>query len=845
MAKRTIIFILLLALTLGIAAPAAASTAPAGELSYELTVPAGREAAADHLRDDDYRTRFTLTAGQRLSLSWKGEADGVLLQWFDEKQWYSRDCGATIRFFSEDDRLLSEKVYCPLSYRMYLPAEGASRMEILAAGGRATMISLCEAKVLAPGAAPVNLARREKVDLMLILSGVSDELDMLGGLLPLYAGEHGVKTAVVYLGRDDGNQVQEAFRALDAMGLDVIPLFLQREDHLTSDVNRVSYYWKSAQLKQEVTDLLHIYGPRVVVTCDPDDEQSLARAQFTAQLVRDAVIRQTTYSDLPIQKLYQLSSDGETVLDGNAPLAVYDGRTALDVAQEGYAQYLSEASFGTIIPESPRFELIYTTMGQDEAKDDLFEHLDLGTLIAYQAPTPVPTATPEPTPTPTATPTAAPTDTPAPTERPIAAATDAPAAAPTAAPAEEGEEPERSALLQWIDSLGRGTIALYAASGVFMIVALCLVKKNRSMALILLVMAGLLAYVGYSWTRPGDADRQPAAVLAATAAPTSAPTDTPTPTDTPKPTDTPEPTEAPTPEPTATPEPTPTPDPDDQYFRQEGEPAEVVIQDYDNGHWEYRSDILSILIDREDTWDELNRPYVKYVAHVRMRKVNSFRSAVSARNEIAQANEPPWRLARNYRAVLAVTGDNINNAEVDQKGILIRSGILYSDRAGDSTLVINDDFTMQVYHPREISGLDLLDSGVTASYSFGPILVEDGQVCPDVDKHRVKMENPRCGVGLIEPGHFLVIVSDGRDARRAYGYTLREFAQIFVDRGAKVAYNLDGGASAAMVFMGEHINWQSAKAGQRTWADAMIWGYSRLVPKVTDEVNHYGDGAKH
>ena len=75
----------------------------------------------------------------------------------------------------------------------------------------------------------------------------------------------------------------------------------------------------------------------------------------------------------------------------------------------------------------------------------------------------------------------------------------------------------------------------------------------------------------------------------------------------------------------------------------------------------------------------------------------------------------------------------------------------------------------------------MAEGGVTASYSFGPILVEDGQVCPDVDKHRVKMENPRCGVGLIEPGHFLVIVSDGRDARRAYGYTLREFAQIFVE----------------------------------------------------------------
>ena len=839
MAKRTIIFILLLALTLGVAAPAAASAEHAGELEYTVTVPAGREASADHLRDDDYRTRLTLTSGQSLTIAWQGEADGVLLQWFDEKQWYSRDCGTTIRFYSEDNRLLSETVYSPLSYRMYLPAEGASRMEILAAGGRATMISLCEAKVLAPGAAPVNLARREQVDLMLILSGVSDELDMLGGLLPLYAGEHGIKTAVVYLGRDDGNQVQEAFRVLDAMGLDVIPLFLQQEDHMAFDINRVSYLWKGAQLKREVTDLIHTYGPRVVVSCDPDDEQTRARARFTAQLVRDAVTRQTTYSDLQVQKLYLLSSVGGTALDGNVPLAVYGGRTALDVAEEGYARYLSEASFGTILPQTPRFDLIYTTVGQDEAKDDLFEHIDRSALIAYQAPTPVPTATPEPTPAPTAVP----TDTPAPTGAPSAESTAAPTAAPTESPAEEGEETGKSALLQWIGSLGRGTIALYVASGVFVIVALCLVKKNRSMALLLLVMAGMLAYVGYSLVPKGDE-----AELDQTVQTTSTPSPmldvTPAPTDTPRPTDTPEPTEAPAPEPTVTPEPTPSPDPNDQYFRQPGDPAEVVIQDYDNGHWEYRSDILSVIIDREITHERQNHPYWKYVAHVRMRKVNSFRSIVSARNEIALANEPPWRMARSYRAVLAVTGDNVNNADVELKGILIRNGILYSDRAGECTMVINDDLTMRVYHPNEISGLDLLDSGVNASFSFGPLLVENGKVNPDASKHRVNKENPRCGVGMVEPGHFVVIVSDGRDLHRAYGYTLDEFAQIFVDQGAQLAYNLDGGNSAGMVFMGEHINWHSV-GNQRTWADALVWGYSQLVPKASDPVQHYGDGARH
>ena len=266
--------------------------------------------------------------------------------------------------------------------------------------------------------------------------------------------------------------------------------------------------------------------------------------------------------------------------------------------------------------------------------------------------------------------------------------------------------------------------------------------------------------------------------------------------------------------------------------------------DYTNGHWEYRSDILSVIIDRENTTEKNDHPYVKYIAHVRMRQINSFRSAVASRHDIAIANEPPWRMARNYRAVLAVTGDNINNADTTFKGILIRSGILYSDQAGAATMVINDDLTMSVYHPREVSGLDLLDSGVLASYSFGPILVENGKVNPDADKHFVAKENPRCGVGMVEPGHFVVIVTDGRDYRRAYGYTMGEFAQVFADQGVQIAYNLDGGSSAAMVFMGEHVNWHSADP-QRTWADALVWGYSRLVPSVTDPVHHSGTGSKY
>ena len=849
---------LLIVLTLSVALPATAASESAQELQYDVTVPAGREAAAAYLRDDDYRTRFTLMTGQSLSITWEGQASGVLLQWYDEKQWYSDDCGATIRLFNKEGKRLSENTYKQLSYRMFLPAEGASRMDIRCAGGTARMISLCEVKVCGPGYEPRNLAGKGPVDLMLILSSVSDELDLMGGLLPLYAGEHGIKTAVVYLGRDDGYQVQAAFQALDDMGLDVIPLFLQREDHMTSNMGRIASYWKENDLRKELASILLTYQPKVVVTCDPNNDSERARTIYTGRLVQDMVKKGIISKTPSIQKLYCLSQNGSTVVDGDLPLAVYGGRTAADVAREAYAQYRTEASYGTVIPVSPRFTLAYTKVGADERLNDLFEHLDTGALIAYQAPTPAPTGipTPEPTETPTPVPTATETPMPAATEAPTPAATEAPTPAATATPAPtatgtpvetpeagETEAAEKLALIQRKLGLGKGTLALYGVSGVFVIIALCMVKKRRSTALILLVMAGLLAYVGYSMNQKEAAAK--ASLEVQTMSPSPEETIAPTPAETQAPT--PAPTIRPTPVatsvPTATSAPAATTDPNDQYFRQPGEPEEVVVQDYENGRWEYRSDILSVIIDRVIT-KENGHPFCKYIAHVRMRGVNCFRPLETSRQPVAVANEPPWRLARNHRAVLAITGDNLNHADVNMKGILIRNGILYSDRAGESTLVIGDDLTMRIYHPQEISGLDLMDSGVTTSYSFGPILVEDGKVNPDADKHRVFKRNPRCGVGMVEPGHFVAIVSDGRDDDRAWGYTLGEFAQIFVDQGAQIAYNLDGGSSAAMVFMGEHINWHS-KGTQRTWADALSWGYSRLVPKVTDPLFHYGDGVMH
>ena len=55
-----------------------------------------------------------------------------------------------------------------------------------------------------------------------------------------------------------------------------------------------------------------------------------------------------------------------------------------------------------------------------------------------------------------------------------------------------------------------------------------------------------------------------------------------------------------------------------------------------------------------------------------------------------------------------------------------------------------------------------------------------------------------------------IVVSDGRlDNER--GLSVLELARFFSQYGCSFAYNLDGGGSATMVFMGEVLNYPTSK----------------------------------
>ena len=208
----------------------------------------------------------------------------------------------------------------------------------------------------------------------------------------------------------------------------------------------------------------------------------------------------------------------------------------------------------------------------------------------------------------------------------------------------------------------------------------------------------------------------------------------------------------------------------------------------------------------------------------------------------------PWVLARDGQCVLMVTGDNLIQSDDMYKGTIIRGGIVFQNRKAVGSMAMYPDGTMRLIAANTLDANELLMDGARDVFSFGPVLVSDGVVNEAAAQHRLsRRNNPRTGIGMIEPGHYIVIVVDGRQPDYSIGMLLDEFAQLFVDHGCKVAYNLDGGVSACMVFMGEQLNRHGNKrvgtyedSYQRRIPDGLVWGYSEQVPDSDDPIYNTG-----
>ena len=91
------------------------------------------------------------------------------------------------------------------------------------------------------------------------------------------------------------------------------------------------------------------------------------------------------------------------------------------------------------------------------------------------------------------------------------------------------------------------------------------------------------------------------------------------------------------------------------------------------------------------------------------------------------------------------------------------------------------------------------------------MLVMNGEV--DVATHNgfrkdiMRGRAPRTGVGLMADGTLILAVLEGRNPFNSIGGTLTEFAEMFIEYGAVIAMNLDGGGSSAMIIGDEQVSY--------------------------------------
>lgn len=216
-----------------------------------------------------------------------------------------------------------------------------------------------------------------------------------------------------------------------------------------------------------------------------------------------------------------------------------------------------------------------------------------------------------------------------------------------------------------------------------------------------------------------------------------------------------------------------------------------------------------------------------YVADVRLSSPEQLYTALARGAYGRNVTEKTSVMAAQAGAILAINGDYYGSQE---RGYVIRNGVLYRDAAKDEqALVIDADGSMRIVEEAEVTAQALLDSGAQQVLTFGPALVMDGEIAVTArdEVGRAMTNNPRTAIGMVEPLHYVLVVSDGR-TRQSTGLSLLKLAELMQSLGVRVAYNLDGGGSSTMVFNGEVVNQPTTNGRsiqERSVSDIVCIGY--------------------
>ncbi|PKM39430.1 MAG: hypothetical protein CVV04_10505 [Firmicutes bacterium HGW-Firmicutes-9] len=414
---QTILFVGVAALMLAAPTISLAENSSAQDvtaLSQSATKEDGR--AVKRTRDGKVETYAEYASNEPYSLVWD-ESAGVRTAYV---KWYTLPDYAILVQSSENGEELSRETIQQPNYNdIYAILPEARSLTILCDNG----MQIAEVTLYSEGALLDDIhdwqAPLDKADLLVVSAHCDDELIFFGGTIPYYAGEQKLAVQVVYMANGDRARVDEALNGLWYAGVRNSPVILPLKDVYTETLRLALLNWDEQDATRLLVEQIRRFQPEVIVTHDLNGEYGHGAHMATATCMVNAVPQAADATAFPdsaavygawqTQKLYlHLYPDNQITMDWNQPLEAFGGMTALEAANEAYHMHVSQLEYHSNVYadgdySSSLYGLAYSAVGQDETKNDFFEHVDPARLSNYVAPTssptPAATATPNITPT--------------------------------------------------------------------------------------------------------------------------------------------------------------------------------------------------------------------------------------------------------------------------------------------------------------------------------------------------------------------------------------------------------------------------------------------------------------
>ena len=242
------------------------------------------------------------------------------------------------------------------------------------------------------------------------------------------------------------------------------------------------------------------------------------------------------------------------------------------------------------------------------------------------------------------------------------------------------------------------------------------------------------------------------------------------------------------------------------------EDGEFIHEDEAGGLWMYLSSTLQVVIRK---YEDRSVPLIWFETEIRTRGEERFRTVMTNPNKPGTGYRYPYSIARDEGFVLGFSDDFYAERMKKKQtvGIIIREGQIVSAKTNKKRSHKLPNLDMMIQYPDgrlevcecwEHTAEELLESGAVNVFSFGPILIRDGEINEQVYKYYRDAE-PRHALGMFEPGHYLLLSFQGR-RKDSKGTMLQRLAEMMKEKGVQQALNLDGGNTMALIFRGKMLN---------------------------------------